>query len=146
MADAASIEYTHSTCFSPNSTAPRHLKPIMFIESKEEFEWPQFRRCPNVLRIFSLSFRWVLPASSAFGPRLPRQYTAACGSPERPRCHCPAAHRGHGSSGCAEHQRPWPRTKDFGEENLLEAMGSLHEEVDEMLMVQFFPHLSGEGC
>ena len=100
------------------------------ISKTSTFEVPKFSQ------IFSpLPFRWVLPAGfGALGPRLPRQNTAACGSPERPRLGRPIARRGQGSGGSAEPQRPWPRDEGFGEENLLEAMGSFREEVDEMLI------------
>ena len=88
-------------------------------------------------------FRIFLPFRSvgfclrawALGPRLPRQNTAASGSLQRPRFRRRAAHRGQGSGGCAGQRRPWPRDEEFGEENLLEAMGSLREEVDEMLII-----------
>ena len=91
---------------------------------------------PKFSQSFSpLPFRWVLPGGlGPWGRGFPRQNTAAFGSGERPRCGRRAAHRGQGGSGCEEQIRPWPRTKDFWEENPLEAMGSLREEVDEMLI------------
>ena len=94
------------------------------------FEVPKFSQ-----NFSPLPFRWVLPAGfGALGPRLPRLHTAALGSLQRPGFRRRAAHRGHGSGGCAGQQRPWPRDEGFGEENLLEAMGSFREEVDEMLI------------
>ena len=98
-------------------------------------------RCQNFLKGFSPSpFRWVLPAGLAMGPRLPRQNTTDSGSREGPRWGRPAAHRGQGGGGCeGERRGPWPRTRIWGKPP--EAMGSLREEVDEMLirfMVQVF--------
>ena len=96
----------------------------------------------EVPKIFSKFFSQSVPLGSAcgLGPSgrgFPRQNTAALRSPRRPRCGRPAASRGQGGSGCEDPQRPWPRTKDLGE-NLPEAMRSLREEGDEMLMVQVF--------
>ena len=93
---------------------------------------------PKFSQSFSpLWFRWVLPAGlGPWGRGFPRQRTAALGSPRRPRVGRAAAHRGQGGRGCEERKWPWPRTKDLGRENPLEAMGFLREEGDEMLMVQ----------
>ena len=101
------------------------------ISKTSTFEVPKFSQ-----NFSPLPFRWVLPAGfGALGPQLPRLDTAALGSLERPCFHRRAAHRGQGSGGCAGQIRPWPRDEGFGGENLLEAMGSLREEVDEMLNV-----------
>ena len=91
---------------------------------------------PKFSQIFSpLPFRWVLPAGfGALGPRLPRRDTAALRSREGPRFRRRAARRGQGSGGCAGQQRPWPRDEGFWGGKPLEAMGSLREEVDEMLI------------
>ena len=70
----------------------------------------------------------------AWGRNFLRLDTAALRSLQRPHCGPRAAHRGQGGVGCEDQIRPWPRTKDFWEENLLEAMGSLRDEVDEMLI------------
>ena len=95
---------------------------------------------PKFSQIFSpLPFRWVLPAG--FGPsgrgsrgETPLHYAAANGRVsavarliEAKAAVDAKANNGRGLG-----------TKDLGEENLLEAMGTLHEEVDEMLMVQGF--------
>ena len=121
--------------------ASRHPKTTMFLNFSEELEWPQFPklrllRRQNFLKVF-LPFRFRLVLFAGLGPwgrSFPRQHTAALCSPQRPRCGRPAAHRGQGGSGCEDERRLWPRTKDFWEENPLEAMGSLREEVDEMLI------------
>ena len=121
--------------------ASRHLKTTLFNFS-EELECPQFPklrllRCQNFLKVFSPS---VLLGSACgawpLGHNFPRQHTAALRSLGGPRCGPRAAHRGQGGSGCEDQRRPWPRTKDLGTENPLEAMGFLREEVNEMLMVQ----------
>ena len=94
------------------------------------FEVPKFSQS------FSpLPFRWVLPAGlGPWGHIFPRRNTAALRSVQRPRVGRAAAHRGQGGRGCDGQERPWPRTKDLGRENLLEAMGSSRDEVDEMLI------------
>ena len=118
----------------------------MFLKSRGDFEWPQFPklwllRCQKFLKVFiPLPFCWVLPAGlGPWGLGFPRPHTAALRSCEGPRFGPRAASRGQGSRRCeGEQRRPWPRTRDFGEGKPLEAMGSLREEVDEQLMVQFF--------
>ena len=91
---------------------------------------------PKFSQSFSpLPFRWVPPAGlGPWGRGFPRPNTAALGGLGRPRVGRPAAHRGQGSGGCEDERRPWPRTKDFWEENPPEAMGSSRDEVDEMLI------------
>ena len=106
--------------------ASRHPKTTMFLNLSEELECPQFPNLPllwrqNFLKVFlTLLFRWVLPAGlGPWGCGFPRPHTAACGSRERPRCGPRATHRGQGGRGCEDQIRPWPRTRDFGRENLL---------------------------
>ena len=118
----------------------------MFRKFREELEWPQFPkipflRCQNFLRSF-LPFRSVGFCLRALGPsgRGSRGSTPLHWAAQEGRVSAVARlieataavdvqdnNNGRGLG-----------TKDIGEENLLEAMGSLHEEVDEMLMVQGF--------
>ena len=64
-------------------------------------------------------------------PPLPRQHTAALGSPQRQRFRGPAAPRGEGGRGCTEHRGPWPRKPH-------EAWDSVARKWMKMLMVQVF--------
>ena len=100
------------------------------ISKTSTFEVPKFSQ------IFSpLPFRWVLPAG--FGPsgrgsrgETPLHYAAAKG-------HVSAVERLVEARAAVDVQDNNGRglgTRDFGGENLLEAMGSLREEVDEMLI------------
>ena len=125
--------------------ASRHLKTTMFLNFREELECPHFPklpllRCQNFLRIF-LPFRSVGFCLRALGPSgrgsrgsTPLHWAARYG-------HVSAVARLIEAKAAVDVQAKNGRglgTKDFGGENLLEAMGSLHEEVDEMLMVQGF--------
>ena len=117
----------------------------MFLNFREELECPHFPklpllRCQNFLRIF-LPFRSVGFCLRALGPSgrgsrgsTPLHWAARYG-------HVSAVARLIEAKAAVDVQAKNGRglgTKDFGGENLLEAMGSLHEEVDEMLMVQGF--------
>ena len=91
---------------------------------------------PKFSQSFSpLPFRWVLFAGlGPWGHSFLRLDTAALRRNVQPRVGRPAAHRGQGGRGCEDQIRPWPRTKNLGMGKSLEAMGSLREKVDEMLI------------
>ena len=95
----------HMAFFTQLDVITTSSKPHCSLSPGRIFEWPQFPklrllRCPNFLRIFSPSFRWVLPVA---WPR--------AAAPE-------AEHRciGHSrlatipwSSGSSRRRRPWMR-------------------------------------
>ena len=112
----------------------------MFRKSSEELECPHvpklpLLRCQDFLRIF-LPFRSVGFCLRASGP-------GAAAPEARHRCTTqPRTATFQPWSGLSRPRQRWMRRlrtavasdEGFGEENLLEAMGSLHEEVDEMLI------------
>ena len=84
------------------------------------FEAPKFSQ--NFSPLGSVEFwAWALgPRPRALG--LPRPNTGAFGSRMGPRFGGRTAPRGQGRHGCGEQHGPWPRTKDLGRENPLEAL------------------------
>ena len=133
--------------FQPTRWPPQRISRQQFdsvvylwwgVLSGHNFPKLRLLRCQNFLRIF-LSFRSVgfCLRAWALGPRLPRPNAAALGSLAGPRSGRRAAPRGQGGRGCTEQRWPWPRTRIWGGKPL-EAMGSLRDEVDEMLKVQVF--------
>ena len=98
--------------------ASRHLKITIFFKSTASLSGQNFPNFdfrgaqifPNFLRVFSPSFRWVLPAAWL---QLLRQNTAALRSWRRPRVGGQASPRGQGGRGCAGPRQPWPRRRIF---------------------------------
>ena len=113
----------------------------MFLNFSEELECPPFPklpllRCQNFLRFFlpfrSVGFclRALVPSGRGSRGLTPLHYAAAKG-------HVSAVERLVEARAAVDVQDNNGRglgTRDFGGENLLEAMGSLREEVDEMLI------------
>ena len=140
MANMASIEYQSNMS----------LNQLHGLETSQNhnfqgaFQCPQFPklrllRRQNFLRIFLPSV--PLGSACGLGPRalgLPRPNTAACGRRMGPRFGGRTAPRGQGRHGGGEQHEPWPRAKDLGRENPLEALRQWDpcEEMDELLMVQ----------
>ena len=135
---------TKATC-STNSTTSRHLKTTMFLEFRKQFGWPQFPklwllRCQNFLKVF-LPFCSIGFCLQGLGHR-------GVAPEARHRCTTQSSTGTLRSSSGSSRPRQWwmRRTKRavasdegiLGKENPPEAMGSLREEVDEQLMVQFF--------
>ena len=119
--------------------ASRHLKTTLFLNFSEEFWVATISKTSifGVLRsLLPLRFRRVLPAAWTMGGAAPEAEHRCIGQPRR------ATFRS--SSGFSRPRQRWMRRRmtaaasdeDLGRENPLEAMGSLCDEVDGMLMVQ----------
>ena len=131
-------------CLSNNSMTSKHLKTTLFLNFSEELECPQcpklpLLRCQNFLRFF-LPFRSVGFCLRALGPR------AAAPEAEHRCTTQPSTATFPPSRGSSRPGQRWMcRTNTavasgrriWGRKTILEAMGTLHEEVDEMLICVF---------
>ena len=105
--------------FSTNSMSQDISKAQCFwssgrILSGHDFWNFDFWDTKNFLRIFSPLRSVGFCVRLGLGQRLPRQHTAAFGSPRRPRLRGGAAPRGQGGHGCEQQKGPWPRTRIGG--------------------------------
>ena len=123
--------------------ALRHLETTVFLNFSEDFEWPQFPnlpllRCQHFLKVFlpfrsaGFCLRGLGHGATTSRGQTPLHWAAEEGhvSAVERLIEAKAAVDAEEEDGCGLGRRI------LGRENPLEAMGSLRDEVDEMLMVQ----------